>query len=181
LSRIRERLRAYRDKYTVYEEILVFDINGNVRANLDAASTITRSSDPLLRQTLESDGYHETFRASDLRPGKGAVLVYSHRILHPQTRAPLGVLCLCFDFTGEMEGIYGNLLQKSRAIIAHPRRQGAGPVEQRSEQVPPGSSQAMVLDEDFRVIQAKGRKYLAQNRSDQRLPGLLWACPGSAT
>ena len=177
VPRIRERLRAYRDKYTVYDEIVIFDIYGNVRANLDASSTITRSADPLLLQALANDGYHETFRVSDLRPGKGAVLVYSHRILHPQTRAPLGVLCLCFDFVGEMEGIYRNLLQKSRAIIAILDAKGLVLSSSDPKQVPLGSSQAMVLDEDFRVIQAKGRKYLAKTARTngyQGFVGLPW-------
>jgi hypothetical protein len=57
-------------------------------------------------QTLETDGYIETFRATDLRPGKSRALVYSHRMLHPESGEPAGVLCLCFNFEQEMDAIF---------------------------------------------------------------------------
>jgi hypothetical protein len=49
----------------------------------------------------------ETFRATDLRPHQTHALIYSQRMLHPQTGEPIGVLCLSFDFDGEMRGIFG--------------------------------------------------------------------------
>lgn len=177
VERIRERLQAYRDKYTVYDEIVIIDINGNVRANLDPTAKLTRSADPLLRDVVEHDGYLETFRPCDLRPGKGSVLAYSHRILHPETRAPLGVLCLCFDLAGEMEGIYKNLLQKSRAIISILNDEGVVISSSDPKQVPPGSTQVMVRDEEFRAIRSNGREYLAKTARTngyQGFMGLPW-------
>lgn len=102
----RQRLAAYRNKYTVYDEILLLAPDGRVLVQADGASPVTHSSDPLLAATLASDGYLETFRATDLRPGKAQALVYSHRMLHPQSGAPIGVLCLCFHFEHEMAAIF---------------------------------------------------------------------------
>jgi chemotaxis signal transduction protein len=102
----RQRLSGYRDKYTVYDEILLLDLDGRVLVQADPSTPVARSADPLLQQTLEAGGYVETFRATDLRPGKSRALVYSHRMLHPETGEPAGVLCLCFNFEQEMDAIF---------------------------------------------------------------------------
>jgi hypothetical protein len=102
----RRRLSDYRDKYTVYDEILLLDLDGRVLVQADPSTPVARSADPLLQQTLEAGGYVETFRATDLRPGKSRALVYSHRMLHPDSGEPAGVLCLCFNFEQEMDAIF---------------------------------------------------------------------------
>ncbi|MYM36981.1 chemotaxis protein CheW, partial [Duganella sp. FT94W] len=103
----RQRLHDYRDKYTVYDEIVLLDRDGRVLVQADPASPITHSNDPLLARTLAADGYVETFRATDLRPGASRALVYSHRLRHPDSGVPIGVLCLCFHFEQEMAAIFG--------------------------------------------------------------------------
>ncbi len=113
---VRRRLRDYRDKYTVYDEILVLDTQGRVRAHLDEAAPVRASSDPLVAATLAAEGYLETFRPSDLRPGKPVAHIFSHRILHPETGHPLGVLCLCFRFEDEMEGIFRKLVNGRQGV-----------------------------------------------------------------
>ncbi|SFV03978.1 chemotaxis protein CheW [Pseudoduganella namucuonensis] len=101
-----ERLAEYRAKYTVYDEILLLDARGRVLAQADPAAPLERSADPLLAATLASAGYVETFRASDLRPGRPRALIYSHRMTHPGSGEPIGVLCLCFHFEQEMRAVF---------------------------------------------------------------------------
>src|SRR6185369_11599574 len=101
-----ERLAAYRDKYTVYDEILLLDTAGAVMAHIDGHSPIEGSADPLIAQTLASDAYVETFRLTDLRPGQAPALVYSRRMHHPHSGQPVGVLCLVFGFESELAGIF---------------------------------------------------------------------------
>jgi chemotaxis signal transduction protein len=108
LAAARRRLSDYRDKYTVYDEILLLDLDGRVLVQADPATPVARSGDPLLAETLAAPGYVETFRATDLRPGKARALVYSHRMAHPDTGAPVGVLCLCFNFEQEMDAIFAS-------------------------------------------------------------------------
>ena len=67
---IRDRLLDYQYEYTVYDEIIILDIKGNVIANLDANNKVSHSSDSLLNKTQAvdlhsdkySDKYIETFR-----------------------------------------------------------------------------------------------------------------------
>lgn len=127
---IRYRLRAYRSKYTVYDEIILLDVNGNVLVQIDQETPIEGSLDPLVAETLRSDQYVETYRASDLRPAKDKALIYSKRMHHPDTGAVVGVLCLCFNFTQEMAGIF-----KSHADAT-------------------GRAIMLLLDSDNRVIEA---------------------------
>jgi chemotaxis signal transduction protein len=103
---IRYRLRAYRNKYTVYEEIILLDVHGNVLVQIDEATPLEGSTDPLIAQTIGCDEYVETFRYSDLRPARREALIYSRRMLHPATGAVVGVLCLCFAFEDEMARIF---------------------------------------------------------------------------
>lgn len=103
---VRQRLRAYCSKYTVYDEIILLDTAGNVLVQIDAATPLEGSVDPLIAQTLASETFVETYRASDLRPGRPQALIYSHRMLHPVTSAVVGVLCLCFNFEQEMASIF---------------------------------------------------------------------------
>ena len=103
---VRLRLREYREKYTVYEEIMLLDVHGNVLAQIDEESPVEGSRDPLIAHTLGHAGYVETFRATDLRPGKRHALIYSHRMLHPRTGEPAGVLCLSFAFDSEMQSLF---------------------------------------------------------------------------
>ncbi|MCW5653933.1 chemotaxis protein CheW [Hydrogenophaga sp.] len=103
---VRRRLQEYRNKYTVYDEILLLDTEGRVLVQLDADAPVARSSDPLVSATLATGQYVETFRATDLRPGRGQALMYSRRMHHPDSGAVVGLLCLSFDFAQEMAGIF---------------------------------------------------------------------------
>jgi len=101
------RLVAYRDKYTVYDDIVLLAPDGAVLVRADAAAPLGRSSDPLVAATLAANGYLETFRASDLRPGQPRALLYSQTMRHPGSGAAIGVLCLSFRFEHELAAIFG--------------------------------------------------------------------------
>jgi chemotaxis signal transduction protein len=134
---IRLRLRAYRRKYTVYDEIILLDTAGNVLVQIDESTPIEGSVDPLIAQALASDTYVETFRFTDLRPGKSKALIYARRMLHPDTGAVVGVLCLCFGFEEEMAGIF------------------------RSHRDPEGRSNMLLLDAHNRVIASADTRWIA--------------------
>lgn len=162
-ARILRRLQEYRDKYTVYDEILVLDLNGRVIAHLDGASPVLFSQDPLLQQTLHTDGYVETFRASDLRPGLERALIYSQRIDDGDSGEPLGVLCLCFRFADETESIFRNLRRREdRSVMLLLDAQGTVIASSDADHVPLGRRLEQVRDADYRIVDWGGREYLAR-------------------
>lgn len=123
-----ERLKEYQRKYSVYDEILLLDAQGAVITHIDTASPVQQVQDPLLAHTFQSKKFVETFRATPLRPGKAQALIYSHRMLHPETAQVCGVLCLSFDFESEMRTIF------SGSSVSH------------------GRYVAMLLDADNRIL-----------------------------
>ncbi|MEW6694282.1 MAG: chemotaxis protein CheW [Pseudomonadota bacterium] len=135
---VRARLLSYRRKYTVYDEILLLDANGNVLVQTDPAHAVEGTHDPLLAQALQADGFVQVFRATDLRPGMGPSLIYAQRMLHPSTRQPVGVLCLVFGFEAEMAGIF------------------------RSHRDPRGRSILLLLDGDGTVIASSDEHWIAR-------------------
>jgi len=137
----RLRLRAYRNKYTVYDEIILLDTAGNVLVQIDETTPLEGSTDPLIAQTLASDTFVETFRASDLRPSKKQALIYSRRMLHPENGTVVGVLCLCFHFEQEMAGIFSSHCD------------------------PAGRSSMLLLDADNRVIESSDADWIALGSS----------------
>jgi len=124
-KRIRDRLAEYQFEYSVYNEIIILDVAGNILANLNPENRVSFSKDPLLKQTqdidlhknIDEDKYVETFRPTDLMPGHGNVLIYSQKIEDPQKHIALGTLCLCFDFKDEMARIFKDLKQGNENII----------------------------------------------------------------
>lgn len=125
---IRARLVSYQRKYTVYSDIMLMDLEGNVLVQTDPTAPVEGSTDPLIAEALSSNAWVETFRTTDLRPGMGPALVYAQRMLHPTHQTPVGVLCLFFGFEVEMQGIF------------------------RSHNDPQGHSLMLLLDGDNRVI-----------------------------
>jgi hypothetical protein len=117
---LRERLLEYVKKYSVYDEIIILNPQGEVRCNLDKKNTISHSNDPLIQQTINtSDEYIEVFRYSDLMPNKDQSLIYSCKITADEraNSEVIGVICLCFRFNDEMEGIFSDLLQNDDPSI----------------------------------------------------------------
>lgn len=175
---ITSRLREYRDKYTVYDEIIVLDFEGNVRAHLDMDSPITFSADSLISETLASDSYVETFRRSDLRPGLDRALIYSQKIEHPVDGSPIGVLCLCFRFEDESHGIFSSLKkEKDRSVMMLLDRDGMVIASNDEDHVRIGRKMEMVIEDEYRIVEFAGRNYIATScatRGYQGYSGMGW-------
>lgn len=131
------RLAAYRDKYTVYDDILVLAPDGRVLVQADAAGTLGHSADPLVARTLDAAGYVETFRATDLRPGQARALIYSQAMRHPDSGEPIAVLCLSFNFEHEMDAIFA------------------------AYRDPDGRASMLLLDADAKVIDSADPQWMA--------------------
>lgn len=171
---IRLRLRAYRSKYTVYDEIILLDLEGNVLVQIDEASPVEGSTDPLLQQTLAAPGYVETFRKTDLRPGKDQALVYSRRMLHPETGAPVGVLCLCFNFEEEMAGIFrshGDADGRANMLLLDGANRVIASADPRW--IPPGATVPVNRSSEPKLLVYGGREYLVRTFAAEGYQGYM--------
>ena len=183
---VQQRLADYQYEYTVYNEIIILDTAGRVLANLDQTNHIIQSSDPLLDQTQaidlhdssHPDKYIETFRTTDLWPGRGNTLIYSQKIEDPETHVALGTLCLCFDFEQEMESIFKDLAQgNDQLIVAILDEKGRVISSNRSDVLAIGSYIPFNKDEDFQLFKHQRKTYLfnvAETDGYQGFYGLPW-------
>jgi chemotaxis signal transduction protein len=107
---VRERLGAYRAKYTVYDDIVVLSPQGEVLVRLaEDARSPTLCTEPLLERALERDGFVEVHGSSVLAAEGGTALLYAHRIEN-QAGAPTAVLVLRFRFEDEMQRIFETMV-----------------------------------------------------------------------
>lgn len=179
-EKIVERLHAYTAKYSVYDEIIILDASGQLCIHLNPDNPITTIQDPLPAQLLASTDtpYIEIFRPSDLQPSKRSAHIFAARITasdDPRSRV-LGILCLCFRFDDEMQGIFAQLAQNDAiiAIIDKDDRVIASSSETRlpfSERVKPAQ------EGQIGIYAHKGKEYLVRTaftNGYQGYMGLPW-------
>ena len=176
-----DRFREYVAKYSVYYNIVLMDTEGHVLAQLDQSSSVERSEDGLIDEALETDReFVEIFRHTDLCPAEDKSLVYAFRVTESNDAdsAPLGVLCLCFRFDNEMEGIFSNLISPEDWEVISILDEG-GRVLSSSDpyQIPLGAKLETVLEKEYKIVRFAGRQYLAKTcatKGYQGFFGLGW-------
>ena len=170
------RLREYAEKYSVYHDVLVLDLQGQVLLQLDGDRRVERSADPLIAQTLATRGaYLETFRVTDLVPGGSPGLIYSYRICDGDR--PTAVLCLCFKFANEVAAIFDKLRNSEDwTVLAYLDCEGRVIASSDTCQLPPGTAMTPALAERGSVVRFAGREYLAITRPARGYQG--YAGPG---
>jgi len=108
-------LKEYVAKYSVYNEIIIFDTQGKVKINLNEKNNIHESNDPLIIDTLNSNSYIERYAPSDFFKTQEQTLTYSQKIVN-NTGVAVGVLCLCFKFEDEMQHIFKSVQGENETI-----------------------------------------------------------------
>ena len=120
------RLKEYVLKYSVYNEIIVFDPRGKVMINLNEENNLSFTEDKIIKQTLESDDYVERLQKTDIFKSQNQTLTYTQKIV--DNGNTIGVLCLCFKFEDELKRIFDDfkdtnetilLLEKNRVIASN--------------------------------------------------------------
>ncbi|BEV16988.1 chemotaxis protein CheW [Herbaspirillum sp. DW155] len=165
------RLQAYREKYTVYDEIFILDTQGRVLAHLDQDNDVQYCRDPLVAQTLAASGYVESFEVSDLRGGERS-LIYSHKIVDPADGQAIGVLCLCFPVAVEMNDIFSGLRKPhDHTVMLMLDREGCVIASSDAEHVPVGRTVPLALEGAYQIVSHAGRQYLARTCAARNYQG----------
>ncbi|MET0068315.1 MAG: cache domain-containing protein [Candidatus Thiodiazotropha sp.] len=180
LDQIVARLREYTLKYSVYDEIILLDTEGRVKANLDReGNPISQSHDRLIQETLNSrEPFVETFRHSDLQPGRRHSLIYSARITETNDfQSPvLGVLCLCFRFDDEMAGIFANL-RKGNELLTILDHQGRVIASSDEHRLPLGQHLTSARQNHTDLVKHQDTDFFARTATTkgyQGYTGLAW-------
>jgi chemotaxis signal transduction protein len=172
-DRLRRRFQEYVGKYSVYHDVVLLDAEGAVLVRLDEEHQVARTSHELLHETLTTrQGYVETFGRVDLLPAADRSLIYSFRVADGG-RAE-GVLCLCFRFDDEVDGIFAKLRSpEDWTVFCFLDAKGTIIASSDPWQTPMGATLPIVLEEGGRVIRFAGREYLAVTRRTQGYQGYM--------
>ncbi|MEP6505134.1 MAG: cache domain-containing protein, partial [Betaproteobacteria bacterium] len=134
LAALRDRLRVYAQRYTVYRDIVLMAPDGQVLVRL-ADGFAGRSTSPLVARALAGQGgFVETLAATDFCGGERA-LTYAWRV-ESGGRA-VGVLALVFDLEREAQMIFERLATHDE-VIAFVDGQGRAVVSNDAARLPPG-------------------------------------------
>jgi len=178
---IQKRFLEYVQKYSVYYDIVLADTKGKIVARLDDNVKVDNLDINFTNKVLNcNDEYVETFQYHDFIPYKEQSLVYSYKVTQTNdaNSEPLGVLCLCFRFRDEMEGIFNNLIEtKNKEALTILNEDGYVIASSDKGYIPLNSKLEIVLQEEYKIVSFCGRDYLAKTcvtNGYQGFKGLKW-------
>lgn len=156
------RLAAYRDKYTVYDDIIALSPHGDVLARLDESSAPVLTADPVVALAMAGNGYVERYAASALAATSAPALLYAHRIESAGNAKPVGVLVLRFRLADELVRIFSDLVS-SRRQTALVLLDAEDRVIQSNDEshVPLGAVLKTAASSTLEMLTFAGREYLA--------------------
>jgi hypothetical protein len=115
-DQLQARLTEYRNKYTVYDDILVLDASAQILLALKFRSADQTEKPGWWSRALTQDGYVEEFGPSGLFRNAGNVLLYAHRISSPEGHA-CGAVVLKFDLQSELLSLFKALQTSKNCIV----------------------------------------------------------------
>ncbi|MBL8327319.1 MAG: chemotaxis protein CheW [Rubrivivax sp.] len=156
-----QRLAEYRDKYTVYDDIVVTDPHGRLLARLDTSRPEqTQTQDPLIGLACAAEGYVEQFAASDLSCDDQPTLLYAHRI-RSEAGQLLGVLVLRFRLRDEMQRIFaGSEGSRRQVALVLVDDEDRVVISNDEAHVPLGARMRGMTADDVSLMTFAGREYL---------------------
>jgi chemotaxis signal transduction protein len=178
---IQKRFKEYVSKYSVYFDIILLDSHGKVLVRLNDDIKTEKVDLTFVQKVLNSsDDYVETYKFHDFIPQYKKSLVYSYKVTKNNTlnSENLGVLCLCFRFTDEMNGIFNNIVDtKNKECITILDEDGYVIASSDKEHIDLGSKLPIILNENYKLISYSGRDYIAKTcktNGYQGFFGLKW-------
>jgi chemotaxis signal transduction protein len=174
---LKKRFIEYAKKYSVYFDIILMNPQGNVLASIDSSSSVVKSHDSILQQVVNTnEEYIETYKYHDFLPEDEKSLVYSYKVTesNEENSKTLGVLCLCFRFKDEMQGVFNNLINhQTKECLMLLDSKGVVIASSDKYHIPLGATMEVILDEPYRIVTFGGRDYLAKSSKTNGYQGFF--------
>jgi chemotaxis signal transduction protein len=164
------RMQSYVSKYTVYEEAVLVDTDGVIRASVGDAGLLGQSvaGESWYRDAATARSYVESFGHTVLQPGRER-LIYAHRMEVDGKAA--GVVALLFGFEREMDSIFAEVLDQSDIALAIADPSGKVLATSNARVMQQGDVvEALESEEDF-VLYANSRPYLVRESAAKGYQG----------
>lgn len=178
---IQKKFKEYVSKYSVYFDIVLFDVHGKIVVRLNEDINLEKVDTSFIQKVLNtSDDYIESYKYHDFLPQYKKSLVYSYKVTksNDSESKDLGVLALCFRFTDEMNAIFGNLVDaKNKECLTILDEDGYVIASSDKEHINLGVKLPIVLNENYKIVSYAGRDYIAktcETNGYQGFYGLKW-------
>ncbi|MDK2091206.1 chemotaxis protein CheW [Aliarcobacter butzleri] len=178
---IQKKFKEYVSKYSVYFDIVLFDIHGKIVVRLNEDINLEKVDTSFIQKVLNtSDDYIESYKYHDFLPQYKKSLVYSYKVTKSNDSGSkdLGVLAFCFRFTDEMNAIFGNLVDtKNKECLTILDEDGYVIASSDKEHINLGVKLPIVLNENYKIVSYTGRDYIAktcETNGYQGFYGLKW-------
>ena len=172
---IHTRFEEYQKKYTVYENIVLFDSQGQLILQLDANQATLDHFDPIVALAQQSqEPYIERFYETEVNGHTYKSLMYAHEVRSKDGKTSLGVLCLCFKFVNELDTIFHNLIAEddwSIGILLDEQHNVIASSD--TYQIPLGAKLCAAPDQDCFISRFSGREYLCVTKQSEGYQGYL--------
>ncbi len=169
------RFQEYQKKYTVYENIVLFDVQGHLLHQLDDTQTTLFHYHPIVELAQQStEPYVERFYETEMNGSLHKSLVYAHAVRSKDGNRILGVLCLCFKFVNELDTIFSNLIQPldwTIGVLLDEKRQVIASSD--PYQIPLGIKLCVDTEQDWFISRFSGREYLCVTKQSEGYQGYL--------
>lgn len=175
LHKLEYRFQEYQKKYSVYENIVLFDVQGHMLHQLDDTQTVLSHYHPIIAMAQQStEPYVERFFETEINGRMHKSLVYAHEVRSKDDSRSLGVVCLCFKFVNELDTIFHNLISEHDWTI------GLLLDEQRNViassdpyQIPLGVKLCANKDTEWFITRFSGREYLCVTKHSEGYQGYM--------
>ena len=178
---IQKKFKEYVSKYSVYFDIVLFDVHGKIVVRLNEDINLEKVDTSFIQKVLNtSDDYIESYKYHDFLPQYKKSLVYSYKVTKSNDSGSkdLGVLALCFRFTDEMNAIFGNLVDAiNKECLTILDEDGYVIASSDKEHINLGVKLPIVLNENYKIVSYAGRDYIAktcETNGYQGFYGLKW-------
>jgi len=112
---IKRYLAQYLRKYSIYNELILFDTEGNLKSNVNEENRIRFSKDPIFAKLQKEDRVLVEFRKTDMFIKQRQSLFFAHKVRDEEGNV-IGVVVLFYKFNEEMNTIF-NSIKTDKEII----------------------------------------------------------------
>ena len=146
-------------------------------ANLDQNNPILGKKivGPFLQETIRSnESFCETYKVSQLQSNKEKAHIFSRKIVKEGTNEVVGIICLCFRFENEMEGIFKKLsTDYDGSVILIINENNLVIASSDGNHVPVGVSVETATGQKNSIVYYRGTEYISKTVATKGYQGYL--------
>lgn len=173
---LRRHLNEYAAKYSVYDDILLFDANGELRVQMTENQQYASAGDPVIDEALVgNEEYWEVCRYSPMFPNKVLSSLFVAAIKSPQSGKTVGVLCMSFKLEDEMAALFEDLNDGTNSLYTLLDAKGGVIASNKPETLAVGAK--LNLSKTHQIVKVGFKEYLATivgTKGYQGYLGLGW-------